>query len=112
MNKRKPRDTSYSMTQKLIKRYGEKKLYQVWSKLGMYQAASWLSDDMDEYVSPNTVRYLSYKFNWVREVSDHNLAFIKGVLAGHTPANYYRHVKIVGPSGIAPKTDDHIGSSA
>ena len=111
-NNMKKRDTSYSMTQKLIRRYGEKKLYNVWAKLGMYQAASWLSKDMGHWVSPNTVRYLSYKLNWVREVSDHDLPFVKGVLLGSTPEGYYKHVKIVCPSGIAPMTDDAMRLSA
>ena len=92
----KKRDTSYSMTYKLIDKFGEEKLRSVWAANGMYKAADILSDELGEFVSPATMRYLSYKFNWVREVSDHDLPFVKGVLAGHTPANYYRHVKIVG----------------
>ena len=108
---RKRRDTSYSMTDKLIKHYGEDKLRSVWEKLGMYKAAEWLSKDYGYWVTPNVVRYLSYKFNWVREVSDVSLPFVKGVLDGTMPASYYRHVKIVGPSGIAPITDDGVGLS-
>ena len=103
---RKPRDTSYSMTYKLVRHYGEKKLYDVWSKMGMYKSAEWLSKDYGYWVTPNVVRYLSYKFNWVREVSDASLPFVKGVLLGNTPEGYYKHVKIIGPSGIAPITDD------
>ena len=98
----KKRDTSYSMTQKLIARCGEEKLRRTWAEHGMYKGAEILSDEIGEFVSPATMRYLSYKFNWVREVSDHNLPFIKGVLAGHTPANYYKHVKITG----IPMTSD------
>ena len=92
----KKRDTSYSMTNRLIKHYGEEKLRSVWAANGMYKSADILSNEIEDYVSPATMRYLSYKFNWVREVTDHSLPFVKGVIAGSIPADYYRHVKIVG----------------
>ena len=94
--KRKPRDTSYSMTYKLIDKFGEEKLRNVWAANGMYKSADILSNEIEDYVSPATMRYLSYKFDWIREVSDHDLPFVKGVIAGSIPADYYRHVKIVG----------------
>ena len=94
--KRKPRDTSYSMTYKLIDEFGEEKLRNVWAANGMYASAKILSDELGKYISPATMRYLSYKFNWVREVSDHELPFVKGVIAGNMDADYYRHVKIIG----------------
>ena len=94
--KRKPRDTSYSMTYKLIDEFGEEKLRKIWAANGMYASAKILSDELGKYISPATMRYLSYKFNWVREVSDYDLPFVKGVIAGKVPAMYYRHVKIVG----------------
>jgi hypothetical protein len=102
-NKRKPRDTSYSMTHRLIERYGEDQLRHIWSKLGMYQAAELFSKELGQWVTPNVVRYLSYKFNWVRQVEDLSLPFVKGVLLGNTDAGYYKHVKIVG----LPQTDQH-----
>jgi hypothetical protein len=94
--KRKPRDTSYSMTYKLINLCGEEKLRSVWEKHGMYKASEILSEELDIYISPSVIRYLSYKFNWIREVSDHTLPFVKGVIAGTMDPSYYRHVKIVG----------------
>ena len=104
--KRKKRDTSYSMTYRLIEHFGEAELRRIWAEHGMYTAARWLSKDFGQWVTPNVVRYLSCKFNWVREITDLSLPFIKGVLTGRVPASYYRHVKIVGPSGIAPMTND------
>ena len=94
--KRKPRDTSYSMTQKLLKGCGEERIRSVWEKHGMYKASEILSIELRQYISPSVIRYLSYKFNWIREVSDHNLPFVKGVLAGTMDPSYYSHVKIVG----------------
>jgi len=102
---RKPRDTSYSMTHKLIKHYGKKKLYEVWAAMGMYKAALVFSKELGEYVTPNVVRYLSYKFNWVRQVEDLSLPFVRGVLLGNTDAGYYKHIKIVG----LPQADQHHG---
>ena len=92
----KKRDTSYSMTYKLIDKFGEEKLRSVWAMHGMYKAAEILSEEHGQYISPSVIRYLSYKFNWVREVSDHNLPFVKGVLAGTMDPSYYKHVKITG----------------
>ena len=93
---RKKRDTSYSMTYRLIEHFGEAELRRIWSEHGMYKSAELLSKELGEYVTPNVVRYLSYKFNWVREIHDLNLPFVKGVLDGTMPASYYRHVKIIG----------------
>jgi len=98
---KKPRNTDFSLTQRLLKKYGKKKLYEIWCEHnGMYGAAKFLTKDFKELVTAPTVRYLSDKFGWVREVSDLNLPFVKGVLNGKIPAEYYKHIKFKIP-GLA-----------
>jgi len=90
---RKPRNTDYSMTQKLIKMFGEKELYRIWVMCnGMYKAADYLSDLTDWWVTPYVVRYLSNKFGWVRIVRDKELPVYKGYLAGKILEGYYKHI--------------------
>ena len=90
-NKRKQRDTSYSMTQRLIKTLGGQEVQEVWQKFGMYKSAELLSKEMNEYVSPYTMRHLSNIKNWKREVNKLSPIY-KGVLAGTIPAAYYKHL--------------------
>ena len=88
---RKLRDTSYSMTQRLLKKFGEPKVVEYWTKYGMYKSAELLSIEMQEYVSPYTMRHLSNIKNWKRPVNKKSPIY-KGVLAGTVPAAYYKHL--------------------
>ncbi len=87
---RKQRDTSYSMTQRLIKTLGNE-VEQTWKQYGMYKASNILSFKMDEYVSPYVLRHLSNIKNWKRPVNKLSPIY-KGVKAGTVPASYYRHL--------------------
>ncbi len=91
MGVRKKRCTDYSMTQRLLKKLGEGRVVQNWQKYGMYKSAELLSEEMQEYVSPYVLRYMSNKYNWKREVNKLS-AIYKGVIAGTIPAAYYKHL--------------------
>ncbi|MDR3611042.1 MAG: hypothetical protein P4L27_10800 [Ignavibacteriaceae bacterium] len=89
---RKPNEKS--VTQILIKKYGEKELYKLWVKFnGMYKMSDHLSRDMGFYVSPYTIRYISNKLNFVRVITDKNLPIYKGILNGRVKAEYYKHLQ-------------------
>jgi hypothetical protein len=88
---RKQRDTSYSMTQRLLKQLGEGRVVEYWKRHGMYKSAELLSIEMQEYVSPYTMRHLSNIKNWKREVNKLSPIY-KGVIAGTVPAAFYKHL--------------------
>jgi len=90
--KRKPRDTSYSVTQKLLKQFGEQKLYDIWAMKGQYHASKVMRDEYDLIVSPAVFRHLSNKINWTRTETNEKLTFVKGVRMGTQPASFYKHV--------------------
>ncbi len=87
----KKRDTSYSMTQRLLKKLGEGRVVEYWKHHGMYKSAELLSIEMQEYVSPYTMRHLSNIKNWKRPVNKLSPIY-KGVMAGTVPASFYRHL--------------------
>jgi len=91
MGIRKMRDTSYSMTQRLLKKLGEGRVVGYWQSHGMYKASELLSKEMQEYVSPYVLRYMSNKYDWKRNVNKLS-AIYKGVKAGTVPAAYYKHL--------------------
>jgi hypothetical protein len=88
---RKQRDTSYSMTQRLLRELGEDRVVEIWQRYGMYKSAELLSIEMQEYVSPYTMRHLSNIKNWKREVNKLSPIY-KGVIAGNVKASYYKHL--------------------
>jgi len=88
---RKKRNTDYSMTQRLLKKLGEGRVVEYWKRHGMYKSAELLSKEMNEYVSPYTMRHLSNIKNWKRPVNK-NSPIYKGVMAGTVPAAYYKHL--------------------
>ena len=94
MGDKKQRDTSYSMTQKLIKAIGLAEVEKAWQKRGM-NAYKELSVRMNEYVSPYVLRYMSNKYNWKRPVNKLSPIY-KGVMAGTIKASYYKHLIITG----------------
>ena len=91
MGVRKKRNTDYSMTQRLLKTYGEGRVVEYWKRHGMYKSAELLSKEMNEYVSPYVLRYMSNKYDWKREVNKLSPIY-KGVIAGTVPAAYYKHL--------------------
>jgi hypothetical protein len=92
MGTRKLRDTSYSLTQRLIKKLGIEEVEKTWQKLGIYKAADELSKRMDdEFISPYVLRYMSNKYDWKREANKYSPIY-KAVLAGTRPAAYYKHL--------------------
>ena len=91
MGIRKTRNTDYSMTQRLLKKLGEGRVVGYWQRHGMYKASELLSKEMQEYVSPYVLRYMSNKYDWKREVNKLS-AIYKGVIAGTVQAAYYKHL--------------------
>ena len=79
------------MTQRLLKKLGEGRVVGYWQRHGMYKASELLSIEMQEYVSPYVLRYMSNKYDWKREVNKLS-AIYKGVKAGTVPAAYYKHL--------------------
>ena len=88
---RKQRDTSYSMTQRLLKQLGEGRVVEYWKRHGMYKSAELLSIEMQEYVSPYTMRHLSNIKNWKRPVNPKSAIYV-GVKRGTVPSSYYKHL--------------------
>ncbi len=97
----KTRNTDFSITQQLTNKFGVEKLYETWSKYGMYTGAKVLSKEAGHYISPYVLRYMSNKFDWVREVSDPNLPFVKGILNGKVDPGYYKHIRFRDIPGIS-----------
>jgi hypothetical protein len=91
MRIRKKRNTDYSMTQRLLKKLGEGRVVGYWQSHGMYKASELLSKEMQEYVSPYVLRYMSDKYDWKRNCNPKS-AIYKGVKAGTVPAAYYKHL--------------------
>lgn len=89
---RKSRDTSYSMTQKLLTQLGEEKIKKTWQKNGMFKTAEILTDELQTFISPYVIRYMTNKFNWTRVITDINLPIFIGVLNGSVPREYYKHI--------------------
>ena len=99
-DRKKPRNTDFSITQQLINKFGVEKLFNTWKKYGMYKSAEVLTEEGDQYVSPYVMRYLSNKFSWMREVTNPNLPFVKGILNGKLDADYFKHVTFKDIPGI------------
>jgi hypothetical protein len=89
---RKSRDTSYSQTQRLIKALGIEYINKTWQNHGMFKTAEILSKELNEFISPYVIRYMSDKFNWIRIITDKNLPIFIGVLNGSVPREYYKHI--------------------
>lgn len=79
-------------TQILLAEVGEKRLYELWAKHGMYKTAAILEEELNWWVSEYVIRYLSNKFHWKRTVTDKELPIYKGVLNGSTKPEHYKHI--------------------
>ena len=88
---RKKRDTSYSMTQRLMKTLGNE-VEQTWQQYGMYKAANILSYKLNEYVSPYILRYMSNKYNWKRKCNPKSAIYKGVVITRRVSASYYKHL--------------------
>lgn len=92
MGIRKNRCRDHSMTQRLLKKLGQTRVVELWTKYGMYKASELLSVEMQEYVSPYVLRYMSNKYDWKRKCNPKS-AIYKGVIINKTiPAEYYKHL--------------------
>jgi len=76
-----------SMTERLLHTFGEKYLYKIWAELGMYKGSEQLTAEVGIWVTYNVLKYLSYKFNWKRRITNKNLPIYKAVLKEHKIAN-------------------------
>jgi hypothetical protein len=74
-----------------LKKLGEGRVVGYWQSHGMYKASELLSKEMQEYVSPYVLRYMSDKYDWKRNCNPKS-AIYKGVKAGTVPAAYYKHL--------------------
>jgi len=64
---RKPNENT--TTQKLLKKFKPEELEAIWVKHnGMYKTSEFLSRSLEFYVSPYVIRYISNKFNFIREI--------------------------------------------
>jgi hypothetical protein len=79
------------MTQKLLTTIGEKRLKDLWVKYGMYKTSELLSDELQEYVSSSTIRYLSQINNWKRPINKLSPLY-KGYLAGNVNPSKFKHL--------------------
>jgi hypothetical protein len=90
---RKPNENS--TTQKLLKKFKPEELEAIWvTHNGMYKTSEFLTRSLEFYVSPYVIRYISNKFNFIREIDLETSPFYKGVLLGKVPRAYYKHVKL------------------
>ncbi|MGE5797397.1 MAG: hypothetical protein ACM34M_14630 [Ignavibacteria bacterium] len=91
---RKARDTSYSLTQQLIKHYGVDRLKEIYMEnKGIYGASNFITQDLGTYISYTITQYLARKFQWVRIVNDPNEHKIIFTLAAGFSPEYYKHLK-------------------
>ena len=91
MGIRKQRDTSYSMTQRLIKKLTLEEVEKAWIAKGM-NAWRELSEKMNEYVSPYVLRYMSNKYDWKRKCNPKSAIYKAVVIKKSMPAAYYKHL--------------------
>lgn len=90
---RKPNENT--TTQKLLKKFKPEELEAIWAEHnGMYKTSEFLTRSLEFYVSPYVIRYISNKFNFIREIDLETSPFYKGVLLGKVPRAYYKHVKL------------------
>ena len=90
---RKPRNTSYSMTHKVLTEVGKDKLYEIWKDNGHRKTSDIVTNMLGVWVTDMVIQYIAQrKFHWVRVVTDKNLPIYKGVISGNMPASYYKSI--------------------
>lgn len=80
---RKKRDTQYSQTSKIIKKYGIDHIKAIWQKKGIYNTGSELG------VSPWVIMYISTREGWKRS-AEHAPAIKKAVISGMIKPEYFK----------------------
>ena len=80
------------MTQRILKKLGEGRVVELWQRYGMYKSAELLSIEMQEYVSPYTMRHLSNIKNWKRKCNPKSAIYKGVVITRRVPASYYKHL--------------------
>ena len=88
---KKTRIKKNSMTQKLLATVGEEKLKVLWVKYGCYKSAELLSEEIQQYVSFSTMRYLSQIKNWRRPINKRSPMYL-GYLAGNVDPSHFKHL--------------------
>ena len=87
---RKPRNTDYSMTQRLLKQIGKETIHEIWLVNGHRKSAKILTEMIGEWVSPMVLQYMAARlFFWQRIVTDRTLPMYKGILSGKTDPNIF-----------------------
>jgi hypothetical protein len=91
---RKPRDTSYSTTYKILAAIGKDRLFEIWKNNGHIKTSFIVSDMLDGlYVTPMIIQYIAQrKFGWQRIVTDKNLSIYKAVLSGSVDPSRYKTI--------------------
>lgn len=95
---RKSRDSSYSMTWKLIDKYGLDYIKSVWTQHGMYKTSYKLG------VSPYVIRYIAHREKWTRP-AELVPVILKGVLAGNVSPQFYKSLDFSGINLNVKKED-------
>lgn len=91
---RKPRNTSYSMTHRVLEEIGKDRLYEIWKENGHRKTSDIVTKMLGVWVTEMVIQYIAQrKFKWVRVVTDKTLPIYKGVLSGKVPASYYKSIK-------------------
>jgi hypothetical protein len=90
---RKPRNTEYSMTYKILNRIGKDKLFEIWKDNGHRRTAFIVSDMLRDYVSPMVIQHIAQKkFFWKRIVTDKSLPMYRGILSGKVDPSRYKTI--------------------
>ena len=89
---RKPRNTEYSMTHKILKNIPEEQLFEIWKVNGHRKTAVIVSDMLRDYVSPMVIQYIAQKKFWKRIVTDKSLPMYRGILSGKVDPSRYKTI--------------------
>ena len=90
---RKPRDTSYSITQQLIAEFGEEKLKEICLEYGFYTGADKLTELWGKGVPYTVTSYLRKKLGWQRIITSKEDSNVKSVLSGKVPLEHFKTIK-------------------
>jgi hypothetical protein len=90
---RKPRNTSYSMTYRVLNEIGKEKLYEIWKDNGHRKTSDIVTKMLGVWVTDMVIQYIAQrKFHWTRVVTDKSLPIYKGVISGNMPVSFYKSI--------------------
>ena len=90
---RKPRDTSYSITQQLIAEFGEEKLKEICLEYGFYTGADKLAELWGKGVPYTVTSYLRKKLGWQRIITSREESNAISVLKVKVPLEHFKTIK-------------------